>query len=348
MTRLKVAVIGTGAMGYRHAVAIADSPLCDLAGVTDPDPGRRQAAAEHFNCRQAENLEALLMNTTVDAVVVAAPDRLHADVVVNALQSGVHVLVEKPIADTVENARRMQAAANASGRRLAVAHILRHDARYVGAADAVAAGSIGDTVHVRASRLVPRSVGAANNGVSPIWMYQGIHDIDLVQWISGQRITEVQAVTTEKVLPAMGKQGLDAIFILGRLNGGGIAAIELGWALLDSDPSGLRAEFELVGTDGSARVMVADQGLAITDGDGYRLPDTMHWPTPYNKTAGDLAAQLTEFVTALADDREFVVPLEDAVAAVAVVEAIGTAVTSRQPAAVVAVNREALTAAELG
>jgi myo-inositol 2-dehydrogenase/D-chiro-inositol 1-dehydrogenase len=342
MTRLKLAVVGTGAMGYRHAVAIADSPLCDLVGVTDPDLGRRQAAAEHFGCREAESIEALLIGTPVDAVVVAAPDRLHADVVVNALQSGVHVLVEKPIADTVANARRMEAAANASGRRLAVAHILRHDSRYVGAAAAVASGAVGETVHVRASRLVPRSVGAANNGVSPIWMYQGIHDIDLVQWISGQRITEVQAVTTEKVLPAMGKQGVDAAFILGRLSDGGIAAIELGWALLDSDPSGLRAEFELVGTDGSARVAVADQGLAITDGNGYRLPDTMHWPTPYDKTAGDLAAQLTEFATALLDDREFVVPLEDAIAAVAVVEAIGDAVLSGRPTLIAEITQKAV------
>ncbi len=346
MTRLKVAVLGTGVMGSRHAAAIADSPLCELVGVADPDISRRQGAAEHFNCRHAENLATLLADTVVDAVVVAAPDRLHADVVVNALGSGVHVLVEKPIADTVAAARRMQAAANASGRRLAVAHILRHDARYVGAAAAVASGSLGDAVHVRASRLVPRSVGAANNGASPIWMYQGVHDIDLVQWISGQRITEVQAITTEKILADMGRHGADAVFILARLQDGGIAAIDLGWALLDSDPSGLRAEFEVVGTTGSARIVVADQGLAILDQGGYRLPDTMHWPTPYDRTAGDLSAQLTEFATALIDDREFVVPLEDTIAAVAVVEAVERAVASGQPVAVADVTSQALIAAD--
>ena len=345
MTSLDIAVIGAGGMGQRHAAAVADSPLCKLVGVVEPDAGRGAAAAKSLGCRHFADLEGLLADARPQAAIVAVPDRLHVDITVDLLNAGVNVLVEKPIADTVEGAQRMRAAAEASGSRLAVAHILRHDARYIGAAEAVAAGELGETVHVRASRLVPRSVGVANHGASPIWMYQGPHDIDLIQWIGGRRITALQALTTQKILASMDQPGVDAAFILAQLEGGAIAALELGWAFLDSDPSGLRAEFEIVGTDGSARVMVADQGLSILNKTGFRLPDTMHWPTPYGHTAGDLSAQLTEFASALSNDRPFIVPLDAAISVVAVIAAIGRAVESGGSVEVADVSRAAGSAA---
>lgn len=336
MNRISMAVVGAGAMGEMHARAVFDCDVTKLAAIVDPVVGKAESLAARYGVPHALDVTQLLTDNSINAYIVAVPDLLHVDVTLQILDAGRHVLLEKPMAHTLSAAQEIAAAADRSTGRLTVAHILRHDARFVGARAAVANGSIGELVHLRGHRFVGTFVAELNNGRSPIWMYQGVHDIDLAQWISGQRITAVYCSTVSKVLPARGVPGVDAAFVNCEFENGAIGAIHFSWGLPPNTPAVMYAGIEVVGTEGMLTVDVADQGLNVMSKDGHRLPDTMHWPDVNGKISGDLAQEIRDFAMAIREDKEFVMPVEDAVAAVAVLDAIEASVESERRVEVVA------------
>ena len=97
---LRVGVIGAGVMGSNHGRVLAGLPV-RLVGIVDPLPGHRARAAEMTGCRTFGTFDELLA-AGVDAVTIAAPTHLHCELALACIARGVHVLVEKPIASTVE------------------------------------------------------------------------------------------------------------------------------------------------------------------------------------------------------------------------------------------------------
>jgi predicted dehydrogenase len=325
---LPTAVVGAGRMGQVHARIIAESPRAELVAIIDPNETLGREVAKTWGATWFSNVQNAI--EIAEAFVVAVPDRLHVDVTRTLLNAGRHVLVEKPLADTLEGAKQIAAAASASAGHLLVGHVLRHDPRFQLAAQAVQSGSLGEPVHLRSSRIVPRSVGVANAGQSPIYMYQGIHDIDLVQWISGSRILEVCAVTTAKILPALEVAGEDVALILFRLANGAIGTIEISWALPNTVASGLYSEFDLYGTDGAINVSVADQGVQTTTGQGLAFLDTVLAPELGGRLTGAVPLQFDHFVRMIAGEISPTITIGDAVAAVAVLDAIAESLNTGQ------------------
>ena len=118
MNPVRVGVIGIGNMGWHHARVLSLIKDAQLVGVADPDPVRGQLATEQFGCRWFPTYETLLAE--VDAVCIAVPTLLHHRVGLACLRAGVHVLIEKPIAATQEEATELSAAAEQAGRLLQV------------------------------------------------------------------------------------------------------------------------------------------------------------------------------------------------------------------------------------
>ena len=102
---VKVAVIGAGAMGRNHLRVLNDLEGVHLIGVADADEGTAQRAARSLHIEAHTDYRQMLAADKPDAVVVAVPTVLHCEVVLHALRQGVHVLVEKPIASTEDEAR---------------------------------------------------------------------------------------------------------------------------------------------------------------------------------------------------------------------------------------------------
>lgn len=325
-----IAVVGAGRMGQVHCRIVAENPRAHLAAVVDPfeDSGRRVAA--QYGAPWFASLEEARAAVDLDGVIIAVPDRLHVGVTVEALDAGLHVLVEKPLADTLEGARTIAAAAErATGSKVLVGHVLRHDPRFRSAAQVVASGRVGDPVHFRASRIVPRSVGFANRGASPIYMYQGIHDIDLVQWIAGSPIVRVSAATAAKVLPAAGVEGVDAALILAELENGAVGTIEISWVLPESTPSGLASQFDLYGTDGNIKVDVTAEGISLDTLDAYALPNTMLDPELDGHLEGVVPQQFDYFLRMIEFGLPSRIGIEEAVSAARVLDAIDESLRTR-------------------
>lgn len=330
MQVIRMALVGAGLMGELHARAVDDCDVTELAAVVDPLSERAERIAKQFGVPAYGSVAEALADARIDAYIVAVPDTLHVDVTLEILNAGRHVFLEKPIAHTLDAAMQVYRGAQSAPGRLTIAHILRHDIRFFGARQAVKSGEIGTVSHVRGHRFVASFVATANAGRSPLWMYQGVHDIDLAQWISGHAIVEVQALTSNVILNEMGVKGVDAAFVNYRLSNGALGSVHYSWVLPDNMPSGLYASFEITGSMGSATVDVQDQNLSILSASGYRRPDTAHWPELNGRIVGDLVQEIRDFARSIREGVEFVMPLEDAVRAVAVVDAIGRSVDSGQ------------------
>jgi predicted dehydrogenase len=123
LSKIRTAVVGAGSFGRHHLRILSQSPGAELAGVVDSDSQRASGAAAQYGCPVYKSLGDLAGK--VDAAVVAVPTAAHADVGCALLESGIDVLVEKPIAPDVESARRLVDTAARTGRILQVGHLER-------------------------------------------------------------------------------------------------------------------------------------------------------------------------------------------------------------------------------
>lgn len=183
MQKVRIAVVGAGAFGRNHLRLLKESAAADLVAVMDSDAERARAAAHQFGCRALERLDQVA--ETAQAAVVAVPTQAHAEVGTALLEAGVHVLVEKPIASTPADARRLVEAARRAGRVLQVGHLERFNPA-VGALTKVVRIPLFFEIH-RLSVFTPRSLDV------DVVLDLMIHDIDIVLALTGAMPEEVRA-----------------------------------------------------------------------------------------------------------------------------------------------------------
>jgi predicted dehydrogenase len=175
-----------------HARSVRGSPAATLCGIVDRDQATADAMANATGAAGFVELADAIAQTNPIAAVIATPDRAHRESAEIAIGAGLHVLVEKPLATTVEDAEALVRHAEERGVRLMPGHSLRVDHRNVQLAEAVSSGRIGAPLLVRASRWIWASHGADKAAVTtPLW-YVLIHDIDLIHWIAGGLTRVVQ------------------------------------------------------------------------------------------------------------------------------------------------------------
>lgn len=181
---LPVGVIGVGALGRHHARHLATFHGVELVGVHDLDLERAAAVASETGTRAFADLDELLHR--VRAVTIAVPTSAHAAVGLRALEAGVPVLMEKPLAASLEEADRLVAAAAARGLQLQVGHIERFNRAIRAAGD-----HLGDIRYFESSRLAPFQPRGTDVAVVLDLM---IHDLDLLLHLTGgAEVTDVRA-----------------------------------------------------------------------------------------------------------------------------------------------------------
>lgn len=186
---MRVGVIGVGAMGQNHARVYADGPA-DLVGVSDPDVEVGRSVAKQFSTSHSADYRELLRED-LDAVSVCVPTRLHARVARDAIGRGLHVLVEKPLADNVADAQGIVDTARAAGVVLAVGHVERHNPVVAQTKGALEAGAYGDLITVAARRVSSFPERVRDVGVI---MDLGIHDLDVLRFLVGSPVRRVAAL----------------------------------------------------------------------------------------------------------------------------------------------------------
>ena len=183
-TPLRTAVIGVGHFGRFHAEKYAKSPLATLAAIVDQDLARARDAASRLRAEALDDYRALFGR--VDAVSIAVPTSAHFEVAKACLENGVHVLIEKPITETLEQADELIALAEAKQRVVQVGHLQRFFLERI-AIDRF----VDRPLYIEATRIAPFKPRGTDVGVTLDLM---IHDIDLILALVKADVVSVDAV----------------------------------------------------------------------------------------------------------------------------------------------------------
>jgi UDP-N-acetylglucosamine 3-dehydrogenase len=182
---LRVGVIGVGVMGSNHARVFSTVPGVELVAVADPDAKQADFVARTLGCAAVSDFPQLL-DLGLDAVTIAAPTHLHHDIALACIARGIHVLVEKPIASTVQEGREIIEAARRAGVTLMVGHVERFNPAVETVKEALRNENILSIAITRVGPFPPRM---SNVGVV---IDLAVHDIDLIRWFTDSEIIEVQ------------------------------------------------------------------------------------------------------------------------------------------------------------
>jgi predicted dehydrogenase len=172
-------------MGYNHARVLAELPDVELVGVADPDRSQAMLVANMIGCDAVADHKTLI-GLGIDAAVIAAPTHLHHPIALDCISAGLHVLVEKPIAPSVEEGRQIVAAARRAGVMLMVGHVERFNPSVQSIKQALEGEQILSIAITRVGPFPPRM---SNVGVV---IDLAVHDIDLIRWFTESDIVEVQ------------------------------------------------------------------------------------------------------------------------------------------------------------
>jgi len=214
-------IVGTGWVAADFVVpGMVKSAGSTLAACLGSSPEKGRAFAERFGvARVHDSLDGLMADPGIDAVYIATPNALHHEAVIAAARAGKHVLCEKPLAMKIEHAREMVDACRAAGVILRIAHQIRLDEAVGRARDIVQSGRLGRIVAIsleRASGQGARKSWRKDFSQSGTIFDVGVHLLDLIQWITGQRYAEVSAYThPDRRVGAPD----DTVTVLGRLDG---------------------------------------------------------------------------------------------------------------------------------
>ncbi|MFC4138453.1 MULTISPECIES: Gfo/Idh/MocA family protein [unclassified Microbacterium] len=297
---LRVGLIGAGGISRLHADAWR--ALGAEGFVTSPRSAG--ALASEYGFHEVTSVDELIEQ--VDVVDILTPSPLHVDHALRAIARGRHVICEKPLAVTSEDAAAIVRAAADASVRLFPAHVVRYFPDYLGIKQKVDGGMVGDVTELALSR-----VGA---GPDASWFFDEnaggglirdlmIHDIDQALWLAGP-VASVTAVQDPPSAAGILPRVVTADVVLTH-RGGAVSRIHGGW-LGPGTP--FRTAIEVIGTKGRLR-----HDSAETPPDGYLPPDGAG-ESPY-------LAQLTDFVTALENGTDARISPSEAVSAVTVVDA---------------------------
>jgi len=230
LSQIGVAVIGVGSMGRRHAENLLRAvPDARVVAVVDANAELAKKVVSDLGVDGCySEVPAALERKDVDAVVIASPSRLHAPTIRAAAMAGKHILCEKPIATTLEEADAALAAVESAGVCLQVGHMRRYDPAYADAKRRIENGEIGRPVIFKSigrdRELPPISYFQAGG---MLFLESSIHDFDLARWLVSDEITEVQAFAGALITPELEKYGdVDCGVVNLRFSGGAIGNVE--------------------------------------------------------------------------------------------------------------------------
>ncbi len=215
------AIVGLGWVATDFvAPGIIKSPGSELVACLGSTPEKSRAFAEKFKvARPHPDLESLARDPDVDAVYIALPNAMHHGAVLTLARAGKDILCEKPFAMKTQHAREMVQACRDAGVVLRVAHQIRLDAAVVRVREIVRSGRLGRLAEIsleRASGLSSRASWRNDFEQSGVMYDVGVHLLDLIQYVSGQRFVEVAAFTHPD---RRDKKSDDTMTVLGRLDG---------------------------------------------------------------------------------------------------------------------------------
>jgi predicted dehydrogenase len=343
---VRLAIVGAGLIGRRHAELVRAAPEADLAAIVDPHP---EAGAFAAACGVpwfpdiGAMLAGLRRERLIDGAIIATPNQLHVPHALACVAAGLPVLVEKPIADGVAAATRLVEAAEAAGVKLLVGHHRRHNPLVAEAKAAIGAGRLGDLVAVQATCWFRKPddyfapAWRRETGAGPVFINL-IHDIDLLRHLCGE-IVSVQAIESGA---RRGFAVEDTAAILLRFASGALGTVNVSdtvvapwsWEFTSGEnPAYTRTAescYLLGGTLGSLSIPYLDLWHQAGAADWWQPLLRERLAAPH---ADPLVLQIRHFCAVIRGEAAPLVPGREGLATLRVIEAVKQAAASRQAVA---------------
>ncbi|NEE02303.1 Gfo/Idh/MocA family protein [Phytoactinopolyspora halotolerans] len=334
---LRIGVVGAGIMGTSNARAVNALAGAELTAITSGTRESAEKLAGEFGGRPQvfDDYEQLIDSGPVDAVVVATPDHLHADVVVKAAAAGKHILVEKPFTTSVQDADRCVRAVREAGVIAMCIFNHRWVPAYAQAKDLIAglgSPAVGyarkdDTIYVPTEML-----NWAQN-TTCAWFLSS-HDIDLVTWFFDDEVEQVYATARYGKLRSLGIDTPDAIQIQARYRRGAVATFESAWIYPNTFPTMVDSYITAICDDGVIQLDRQQENVVMATPDGVKFPRNMLKRTVHGVLAGAYPDAVAHFVDCATRGVEPLITVESSRHVTAVLEAAHASIASGQPVAV--------------
>ncbi|MET1117612.1 Gfo/Idh/MocA family oxidoreductase [Priestia megaterium] len=326
MEKVKIGVIGCGSIAqHRHLPEYKMNEQVELVAVCDINTERANSVAQQYGVKAYTNYEELLASGTVEAVSVCTPNYLHAPISVAALNSGVHVLCEKPMATSEEEAKAMIEAAKTNGKKLMIGHNQRFVASHQKARELIGKGEIGKIYSFRTAFGHGGPEGWSVDGKDS-WFFKkdeafigamgdlGVHKTDMLRYILNEEIVEVGAFV-ESNAKDFANVDDNAVCVL-KTESGIIGTLAASWAYN--------------GKEDNSTIVYGEKGLLrLEDDPTYSLVAQYATGEVVNYELGKIQSNdeggqsnshvIEQFVDAVAEDKESPVPGEEGLKSLAVI-----------------------------
>ncbi|MED3977566.1 Gfo/Idh/MocA family oxidoreductase [Priestia megaterium] len=326
MAKVKIGVIGCGSIAqHRHLPEYKMNEQVELVAVCDINTERANSVAQQYGVKAYTNYEELLASGTVEAVSVCTPNYLHAPISVAALNSGVHVLCEKPMATSEEEAKAMIEAAKTNGKKLMIGHNQRFVASHQKARELIEKGEIGKIYSFRTAFGHGGPEGWSVDGKDS-WFFKkdeafigamgdlGVHKTDMLRYILNEEIVEVGAFV-ESNAKDFANVDDNAVCVL-KTESGIIGTLAASWAYN--------------GKEDNSTIVYGEKGiLRLEDDPTYSLVAQYATGEVVNYELGKIQSNdeggqsnsrvIEQFIDAVAEDKESPVPGEEGLKSLAVI-----------------------------
>ncbi len=334
MNTVNVGVIGVGWFGEFHARIYDYMAGSNLVGVYDLDPKRTETVAKSLGVHAYSSMDDLLADDSIQAVSIVVKDQHHLDPVLAACKARKHIMLEKPMALTLEECDQMIVAAKEAGVKFTVGHLLRFNQRIVRAHYKIQSGEIGAVRHFYARRNMPRTaprhVGDCC-GFHSMLYHGAVHELDLIQWLANDEIIEAYAKYQAGQMESEGCGVSDTILALLQFRNGAQALTEHSWIYPDNFPAMVDGRMEITGNHGRIELDLGFRGGISYTEQGVQYFENPHWPVVEGWYSSDVRDELETFVRCVAMDLPVPVTPEDGRRAIAAALAIEASLKSGKP-----------------
>ncbi len=263
--KAKVGVIGLGTFGKIHVQAFGSHHRTLIAAVCDINEEEGEKVSREYGCDFYTDYSEMMEESELDAVSIATPDYLHTDPALLAANKGLHILLEKPMATTVDEAEQIMAAVDKSGSKLMIDFHNRWSPPFIALKNSIEEGEMGVPKYLSAALndtiFVPTKMLRWSHKSNVLW-FLGSHLIDICRWLFQSNPRRVLSTKGEGKLASMGIDTPDFFHSLIEFQSGALASLENCWILPESHPSVFQLKMDFVGSEGSYTANVSHSNLA--------------------------------------------------------------------------------------
>ncbi len=329
---VSVGIIGSGKAGANLAAAFTACPRSRVEVVMSRTGENARRLAKMYNIeRHTDKFDDVLADNKIDAVAIASPDKFHCQQAIEAAKAGKHILCEKPMCRTEDEAKAMMQAAESANVTLMIGFSERFNQPCLEAKARIDRGEIGEPVMILARRCHPISTVRGRDWLTDsdtggVLSYAGTHNIDLICWFMGSNPERVYGETARLVLEE--QLFTDSAVVTFRFPGGKMAVLYESFAYPDPYPHGVDRSIEILGKKGCLNIDFMRQPLNIYSSAGYTIGDAVTWPRTDGQIGGALLNEVRHFVDAIIEKKAVLTPGETGLNAIKIAVAAKKAALS--------------------